>query len=483
MPKSLFVLIFLIVTVQWKAQNSWTWINDSYSGINSATVSPTQPFLSPNPWDINITGVDSFLENDYAYISQQSLLGLSDSEIVMSNRRRNISGESEANVFDFFNRKNASFLFNTDILGPSFSMTANIREKKYIFGLFTRARAIGNVLKFDNYFRYGNEMVFQPADYRMKPFSGAAMSWNEIGLNASTQIFPNAEQQWIIGANLKYAIGLDAANIVSHRPIELTATDPAATQNPDLMNIYASDFDVTAQYITNYNSKSRRYDVQQNGSGLGMDLGITVLDKNPREDEYNYKLSFSILDVGMINFRNGINHRFASQNKLWLQNNPNLENQELESPEQYLQLLSKEIYGNANQSFTGNGFRIGLPTSINFNFSQRIREHQFLNVNWVQRMPMMENAVKRNNLLNVNYLVQKQALGYGFSTSLSEYRRLNFGAYLRLGPLILGSENIFPVLFRQKNLHAAAFYMALKLYPFWDNDMKRHRRKKCDCEK
>lgn len=482
MPKPFLVFFFLIFSIQIAAQNSWTWTNDTYSGINSAGVAPTQPFLNPNPWDINLIGLDAAIQNDYAYISQQSLLGLSDAEIVMANPSRNITGENQADVFDFFNKKNANFLFNTDITGPSFSMTANIRKKKYVFGLFTRARAIGNVLKLDNYFRYGNEMVFQPSDYNMKPFSGAAMSWNEIGLNASTQIFPNADQQWIFGVNLKYLSGLDAANIVSHKTIDLTATNPTATQNPDLMNIYASNFDVTAQYITNYNSDTRRYNMQQNGSGLGLDLGISVLDKNPREDEYNYKLSFNLMDLGAINFKNGINHRFASTEKLWLQNNPNLDNQAFESPEQYLRLLSKEVYGNENQSFTGNGFKMGLPTSFNFSYSQRIREHHFINVNLVQRVPVMENSVRRSNLLNVNYLVQKQAIGYGLSSTLSEYKNLTFGAYLRVGPLAVGSENLFPVLFHHQHLHAAAFYMALKFYPFWDNDMKRHRRKKCDCE-
>jgi hypothetical protein len=202
-----------------------------------------------------------------------------------------------------------------------------------------------------------------------------------------------------------------------------------------------------------------------------------------REDEYNYKLSFDIVDLGYVNFKQGINHAFVNGNTVWLQNNPNLENQVFENPEEYLKLLSREAYGDENKSFAGYGFRIGLPTSINFNYSQRIKENHFINFNWIQRVPVFENSVKRNNVFNANYSVQKAFLGYGISTTLSEYKNLQFGGYFRIGPLILGSENVFPLLFKQKQLHNADFYMAIKLYPFWDNDLKRHRRQKCDCEK
>lgn len=475
------LIIFCFVTIT--AQNNFSFSTDNYSGINSAVLSPTQPFLNPNPWDINLISVDAFFQNDYGYISQQNLFGLPSSEIEVANPKKNITGTNQPNVFDFYNKENANLMFTSDLLGPSFSMTANIKEKKYVFGIFSRLRAQASVLKLDNYLRFGNEMVFQPSLYELKPFSTNAMSWNEIGFNAATTIFPYADKQWIIGINLKYEMGLDAANVINHQNIELTATQPSVGDNPDLMNIYASNYNVSANYITNYNSETKTYDYKQNGSGLGMDLGITMLDQEPREEKYNSKFSFNILDLGFVNFKQGNNHSFANGNTIWLQNNPNFDDQEFESPEQYLKLLSQEAYGNENTSFAGYGFKIGLPTSININYSQRIKEHHFVNVNWIQRVPVFENSLKRNNLLNANYSIQKEALGYGISTTFSEYSNLQFGGYLRLGPLILGSENVFPLLFNQKKLHAANVYLAIKFYPFWDNAFKRHRRQKCDCEK
>lgn len=465
------------------AQNNFTFSNDRYSGINSVVLSPTQSFLNPNPWDVNLVSADLFLQNDYAYISQQNIFGLPSSKIESANPKKNITGENQPNVFDFYNKENASLIFNSDILGPSFSITTHIKEKKYVFGMFSRLRSQTSFLDLDNYLRFGNEMIPQPMLYEMKPFSTNTMNWNEIGINAATSIFPYSDKQWILGVNLKYEIGLDAANIISHQTLKLTATQPAVGDNPERMNIYASDYNVSANYITNYNSQTKTYDYKQNGSGLGVDIGLTMLDKDLREDEYQSKLSFNILDLGYVNFKKGINHSFVNGNTIWLQNNPNFDDQKFEGPEQYLKLLSKEAYGDENKSFAGYGFKIGLPTSININYSQRVKEHHFINFNWIQRVPVFENPLKRNNILNANYSIQKEAFGYGVSTTLSEYKNIQFGGYVRLGPLILGSENIFPLLFKQKQLHAANIYLAIKLYPFWDNEMKRHRRQKCDCEK
>ncbi len=482
MLKIFCIILLFLCLMSISAQNNLSFVNDSYSGINSAVIAPTQPFLNPNPWDANLIAADILLQNDYAYISEQSIMGLCNATIVTANPNKNISGQSQPNVLDFYNKNKANLLFGSDILGPSLSMTAKIKGKKYAFGIFSRLRTQASVLKLDNYFRYNNERISEPDDYAFKPFSGTVMNWGEIGLNFAKPIFPESEKQWILGANFKYEIGLDAANVVG-RDLKLTSSEPTVAQNTNLRNVYATDYDLSASYITNYNFQSKRYEYKQNGSGIGLDLGIAIIDKDKREEEYNYKIAFNLVDLGYVNFKQGLNHVFKDGNTVWLQNNPVFKNRKFDSPEEFFQTLSTEAYGDANASLKDYGFKIGLPTSINLNYGQRVKEHHFINFNWIQRVPVFENSVKRNNILNANYSVQKAAIGYGVSTTLSEYKNLQFGGYFRIGPLILGSENAFPLVFKHKELHAASFYMAIKLYPFWDNEMKRHRRKKCDCEK
>ena len=132
------MLVFCFAGVS--AQNNLSSLNDNYSGINSAVISPTQPFVSPNPWDANLLSSDAFLNNDYAYISSESILGLRNATIVTANPDKNISGQNQSDVLDFYNKDKANLLVGSDVLGPSFSMSARIKERKYVFGIYSRLR-------------------------------------------------------------------------------------------------------------------------------------------------------------------------------------------------------------------------------------------------------------------------------------------------------------------------------------------------------
>lgn len=461
------------------AQENLAFTNDQFGGISAASVSPTQPFLNPNPWDINFIGEDLFLQNDYAYISQQSFLGLRNSDIKNRSKKKNITGENTPGVLDFYNSDFGNFHFSSDILGPSFSLKAKIKEKQFTVGVFSRLRTQTSGLKIDNYLKYGNQSLLEPEIYTLQPLQLNFMNWAEIGLNISTEIFPYSDYHWIVGANFKYEIGSDALQLKSRTPIELQRT-MELTDGVDLKTIYASNFDIEANFASNYNFETKRFEFKKKGKGLGLDLGIAVVDRELDSEDYNFKAAFNILDLGRVSFE-GERHLFQGNN-LKIVNNPNLKNTKFESPNQYFQLLSQEIYGDKNTSLKGKDFQIGLPTSLHLNASKNIGESQYLNADWIQRTPIFENSLKRNNIFSTSYSVQKPVIGYGASMSLYEYRSVQFGGYFRIGPLILGSSNVLPLLFKQKRLHSGDFYIAIKIYPFWDSEMKRHRRANCNCD-
>lgn len=462
-----------------QAQESILFSNDPYSGINSVVISPTQSFLNPNPWDINLLAENLFLQNDYGYVSQQSLLGLYNAEIQSANIKKNRTGENTAKVFDFYNKELGNYHLSSDVLGPSFQLKIKIKEKDFVMGMFSRLRTQSSALKVDNYLRFGNHALLEPEIYRLNRLKVSFMNCNEIGLNIATEIFPYSDYQWIIGGNLKYEIGLDALNVESKVPFQLTRTS-AEVNSVNQKSIVASDYNVEASFATNYNFATDQYEYKQRGKGFGLDFGFTVVDRDNNAEDYNFKAGFNILDFGFVNFE-GENHLLKGS-PLELENNLTFKNTKFKSPQQFLQLLSKEVYSDENASLQGTDFKLGLPTSLHFNVSKNIATHQYLNANWIQRIPVFENSLRRSNIFNVSYTVQKPVLGYGGSVSLYEYRSLQFGGYVRIGPLILGSENVFPLIFKQKKLHSGDFYIAIKLYPFWDNEMKRHRRENCYCK-
>ncbi len=473
----LFLVMLLLILQKVEAQQNLLFSNDIYSGISASSLSPTQTYINPNPWDIQIFSEDINVYNDYAYISKGNLLGLTKGEIVAADPKNAITSSSQAHVFNYYNKDLANLFFNSDVLGPSFSFKSKIGEKDFNIGLFARLRTQTAVVDFDNYFRFQNQDLSRPTEYAVNPFKTSFMNWGELGLNLATEIFRLSDYKWVLGINLKYEMGFDAYNIQNNKDLHLSTE--ANAQDHDQTT--ATSYNIAASYVTNYNFETEKYDFKKQGSGLGLDLGLSFINKFPDSEAYDLKVDFNILDIGFVKY-NGENHVFIGDTKVLLDDNPTFDNTKFESIKQYLGLLSTEVYGDPNKSHISDGFKIGLPTSLHLALSKNIRPNHYLSFNWIQRTPIFENSLKRINALSASYSVQKPAIAYGFSTSLYDYKNLQFGAYLRLGPLILGSENIFPLLFNHKKLHAANFFIGLKLYPFWDSDFKRHRRAKCNCD-
>ena len=462
-----------------QAQENLGFSNDQYSGISSVGISPTQSFLNPNPWDVNLFAEDIFLQNDYIYVSKQRGFGLIKGNLLARDASKGITGETTNNVVDFFNGNHLNYHLSNEILGPSFSFKQTIAKKVFYLGVFSKLRTQGSAKDLDNYFQSYNQDLPYPSDYSLKPVKTNFMNWNEFGFNASTQVFEESNFQWILGANIKYEMGLDAAVVNSKSPIKLTANNIVVKSDDIVADIYASNYNIEADYASNYNFDKNTYRYTNKGRGLGLDVGLSMVDRDKKG--YNFKISANILDFGSVKYK-GEKHIFQGD-PVQVGNSSAFDNSTINGPHDFLQLLSKEVYGDPNASLEGNKFSVGLPTSFHLNLSKRIVDNQYLSLDWIQRTPIFENSLKRNNILNLNYSVQKEWFGFGASTSLYEYKTLQLGGYLRLGPLILGSENALPLVFKQKKLHSGDFYIALKVYPFWDTPERRRLREKCDCEK
>src|SRR5690606_5822147 len=100
---------------------------------------------------------------------------------------------------------------------------------------------------------------------------------------------------------------------------------------------------------------------------FGAAIGIAMLNSDGKSETYDFKMSLNALDIGTINFTGDV-HRFQG-NDLRYVNNVVFDETDFESPEQYAQLVSNEIYGNPDESHVSNSFTIGLPTSLHLNLS------------------------------------------------------------------------------------------------------------------
>lgn len=462
------------------SQNPFIFSNDKYSGISAVDISPTQPYLNPNFWDFQLFSEDLFFQNTYAYISKKSFLGLANGEIEIADREEGITGERKKGVLDYFNFQQTGYHFSSELMGPSLSFRFRIKEQKVNVGFFTKLRTQSSTLKAENYLQFTNQEIVEPETYTMKPFESSFMNWTEIGFNASTELFTQSSYQWIAGLNLKYAMGLDGFYLQNKQNALMRRTYEPSIDNPEneVKTLYISDFNVEMGYATSYDFETDRYVYDPKGKGFGLDLGIAMIERIDDED-YAFKLNLNLLDIGFVNFT-GFVHDFHGENLKYV-NSPVFDNIEFENPEQFASLISNELYGNPDASLRSNEFKIGLPTALHLNASKNIAPDHYLNVNLMQRIPLFENSLKRDNILNLSYLIQKQTASYGASVSLYEYKNLRMGGFLRWGPLIIGSENLLPFFVPHKKLKGLDFFIGLKLYPFWEDDILRRSREPCKC--
>lgn len=474
-------ICFLLFPHLVKAQDPYIFSNDLYSGISAVGISPTQGFLNPNAWDFHLISENVFIQNQYGYISKTSLLALGKGEIKEADINQGITGANTKKVWDYYNYDQTGYHFSSELMGPSASFHFQVAEKDFVAGVFTKLRTQSSILKVDNYLQFENQNLLEPVLYNLQPFEATFMNGSEIGLNLSTEIFPYSDFQWIAGVNLKYVMGHDAfyVNNKSDALMRREFVPHEEVDSVDVKNLHISNFDVEVGYATGYDFESESYTFKPQGNGIGLDVGLTMVNRDSKDDEYNFKVSANVLDIGQIAY-DGFVHSFQGDDFQYT-NNPILDDVEFENPEQIAQIISNEIYGNPDQSLISNRFKMGLPTSIHINASQNIGYQQYVNINLIQRFPIFENSVKRSNILNVSYLFSIHKMAYGGSVSLYEYENLQFGAFLRYGPFVIGSENVLPLFLPHKKLHAADFYFGIKIYPFKNRDIERRSREDCRC--
>lgn len=461
MKYTLFLIpFFCCCTLLSIAQEQLGLRTENYAGINSIFSNPANNLTTPFQWDVNLAAVGSFIDNNfggYRNASVGEVLNSVDRIFLATDFPSDQQFPAGAIVFDFAAPgKNKFVSAVTTITGPA----VMLNFEKHSFGAFTNFRAaIGghNIPAVLGYYDYQSINIGE--NYRVAPSSVAGMVWSELGINYLFKSETN-NGQFGIGINLKYLQGLESFFIKNNNTLNITKLQRDAL---DFENGASIDIG-----FTNSSIDEEAVNLQQSGTGFGLDIGLTFASLEYQEGS-GIKLGLSVLDLGRIKFtQNTEAHAINIDNPFFF--DPRNLN-DVTGFRDGIAQLNDELFGVPDQSLVGDSYEIWLPSAFSLQADLAIQENVYVNATLVQRMPIGSVSVERGNLFAITPRYESRWVSAFLPVSVFNWQHFQVGTAVRLAFLTFGTENLGSF-FGSKNLTGADFYAAIKINPFnlgWKN--------------
>ncbi|MCU0360152.1 MAG: DUF5723 family protein [Bacteroidia bacterium] len=395
--------------------------------LNPANTSDSRCFLQ-----FNLMDVGTMISTNIAYLPKLNpyalMFGASPPEPVP----KTTSGEEFVQL-------------RVDAMGPAFV----ISTMDFGAGVFTRVRSnsMAKGMSYDAMMQiidpssdYHNAY---PEQIKVNDVMIGSMTWAEYGLNYSKMLRLEPKHLLQIGGNLKYLTGI---NLNYKRVNELEAYLVDSTYQ--VIRLKASD---------KYNDP-----VWNSGKGFSADLGFTYKKmlnnisnyyvnskrSNCKFEEYKYKLSASLLDVGAINFTKG-----TFQAKV--------------DTTVYTSEQDQSFTGNFDDYYKANQPILAMcPSALvlqgDYNFENRIYLNALLIKNLI---PDAMVGAQASNLICIAPRYETRTLEISLPLTLQRFRYPYLGVAFRVRTFVLGVDNVIPFVVPSNTSHFGVYFkLGLSLF-------------------
>lgn len=445
----------------------------NYAGTNAAYVNPSAIADSRHRFYLNVLGLNAAFSNTYLQLNLrqqpwESGFSLTKSDLTEQGGNGPYAGHATAEV------RLPSFLLT---LGPRSAVAFTSRARAFV-----RADNVSEPLA--QLARYGlgdaQRLALAGRLLTDNQFSLHADAYHEFALTYARTLTPNTRHFFKAGLTLKYLVGLGSSYVrnegTTFRVLDGTTLE---LQNRQL-SYGLTDF---KQYKDGF---SKLYGDQALGHGYGADLGLTYewrpdyaryayhmdgtdwLDNS--RNKYRLRLGLALTDLGAIGYRgdgvrqgqvaNGGTRRLGQLDTLQFRN--------LQATENTLDRL-------VGLSSRGREFTSYLPAALRLTADYHLAGPLYAGLLWTQSLlPARTIGSRTSSLLALTPRVEFRRLELAVPLVLADgYHRAQVGAMLRLGPLIVGSDNLGGLLGLGSATGADAYFgLALAL--------QRHRHKDRD---
>ena len=467
-PLKHLALVFLFNTVFFlslSAQEKIGLTTSNFGGVYSTQLNPASTINSKVFFDFNLIGANIFIENNFLFINKNDYR-LFD----FLSRDPNLPVYDEpGNGLEYTVNEDAVQAYQRiDVMGPSFSYSFG----KHSVGFTSKVLAVTSVndlprdiavlmyegLEFDSL--YG-------IDHNHGAFDFSTMGWWEVGGNYA-YIFKEQQQNVLsAGINIRALFGY-AGTSVQARNLDYTVVDDST------MDIRNLDADIGFSAPVDLDDNEYPDDgATFKGKGVVVDLGLMYVKKRelpirskPKKycayehDDYIFKLGFSVLDLGKINFKeNAQQHSYNNVGAYW----DEIDTVGFGSINELTRKFSSVFYGDPNASLQANSFGLGLPTSLSLQADYQYFPNWYLNTVFVLPVKLSNNQLRRpaQAILSLRYETSKFEVN--LPLSLYDFNKPRLGLFVRFHYVSVGTEKLGG-LFNFNDFTGLDFYVAVKYH-------------------
>jgi outer membrane protein OmpA-like peptidoglycan-associated protein len=503
-----FCLLVIFASSSIKAQTFTGLHASTFGGVSNVSYNPA---IADNhfKFDMNIIGVNAKATNNYMGLNRTPLFkpdSFNASDFNNKFLKERLNGKDKKAYVGATVQGPLSFLFSW---GKDRS-NKNAIAFTYNINTVVSAGGINQPLARNMFWGFGKKGD-SIQNYKGTSFDASntfvnVASWLDVGLTYSRVVYNKGNNFVSVGGTLKYVQGLAGLHLEVDEFNMKYETEDSATISKAKGSLYHTDIssivdgDVTASSLfknavpTVAVDLGMRYEYRPKQDDYKYDMDCKSWYKL-YQDRYKFAVGFSIIDIGKVTFKNNpLSGDFTSNDANTLRGSntyfwdiPATKLNDLAS-------IDSLSFTRLNQTSKPDKFSLWLPTTYNVYFDYHIWKGFGVNASATisANMSGSKNMLNRPTVFSVTPKYDHAWFGAYLPISYDLYGNFQSGLGLRLGPVTVGSSDLFGTLLK-KNRFNIDIYLALKVgipykrqadrdKDFMSNKVDKCKREKGTCE-
>ena len=470
--KKLLLFLSIICPALAYSQDIPGYNSSNYAGVSGIDLQPASIADMRYKFDMTLIGAGFTFGNNY--------IGIHSANVLDRSVTKTVPDFGQAFLDESRSSRDKAINLNTYVQLPSFALSIS---KRISVGLTIRERTMFNMdhmsadlahlfysgLKFEDPI---NQTLWQKG-LNNDHFNINQMSWAEYGFDFAMVIQQKGAHFLKAGGRVKYIQGITATYLYARNLTynwknkdtlslinsqfayghsdNLTALTNGGTFNTDNLRNATNPsvgFDIGAVYEWRPDYENYLYDMD----------GKTNLERRDKE-KYKVRIGASILDIGRIKFTKGNStYDFNANIHDWPVNTVKLGS----NPVMGVDSVIRKVFPNPADAKTY--FNMNLPTAFSIQVDYNIHKRFYVNFTSYTspRWLSIESKVHAVSYYSITPRWDAKWIGVFVPMGLNAYGQGNIGTTLRLGPIIVGSNNVWSNMIG-KNIHGIDAHFAIKI--------------------